>query len=279
MKATFVFADDSKVSVNAFNSVKAKLAHLPHPPIKVFFDIEVIPWEIGQLEGFEGFQERDKQARIKWINDCTDVIDNNVKGLDKLEKSLSDVEVVNPTFEQPTSQAITSMKPLTEAFQTLRDCYDGPAKILPPGPKEIGKPGNYPRTFIQRISDMNRTFEVPTNNKPTDLGPDRIYKFHKVLSDEVDELLQAAPKYEGDPSDLVAYADCLGDIVVYVFSEAERWGIPLVSVIHAILDSQDSKLVDGKPVWAPDKSKFIKGPNYLPPEDKIKEILDDAAVK
>lgn len=312
MKATFVFADDSKLSVNAFNSVKAKLAHLPNPPIKVFFDINTTDWVSGEMEGFENFQERDKQARIKWLNECTDAIDSNVKGLDKLEKSLSDVDVVNPTFEQPIiGDNGPTLKPLTEAklqpstltpqqqseflllqiegktiqctsnldMEELRDCYDGPGRIIPPGPKEIGKPGNYPRTFIQRISDMNRTFEVPTNNKPTDLGPDRIYKFHKVLRDEVDELLLAAPKYNGDSSDLVAYADCLGDIVVYVFSEAERWGIPLVQVLHAILDSQDSKLVDGKPLWAPDKSKFIKGPNYLPPENKIKEILDDAAIE
>ena len=129
-------------------------------------------------------------------------------------------------------------------------------------------------SFVERISKMNITFEVPISLKPTDIGSDRIHKFHTVLKDEVNELLDAVNL--SGPSDLVAYADCLGDIIVYVFSEAERWGIPLDEVLHAILDSQDSKLVDGKPVWAPDRSKFIKGPNYQPAEEAIKTILDKA---
>ena len=131
-------------------------------------------------------------------------------------------------------------------------------------------------TFVERISQMNKTFEVPTNDTPTDMGASRIQQFHKVLSEEVNELLEALPESPDGSSNMVAYADCLGDIVVYVFSEAERWGIPLDAVLHAILDSQDSKLVDGKPVWAPDRSKFIKGPNYQPPESAILEILTKA---
>ncbi len=129
-------------------------------------------------------------------------------------------------------------------------------------------------SFVERISQMNATFEVPTNKHPTDMGWNRIKKFHNVLKEEVGELLDAANL--SGPSDLVAYADCLGDIIVYVFSEAERWGIPLDEVLHAILDSQNSKLIDGKPIWAPDRSKFIKGPNYQPPEEAIKAILDKA---
>lgn len=128
------------------------------------------------------------------------------------------------------------------------------------------------KSFVERISQMNKTFEVPTNSSPTDMRPTRIRQFHKVLSEEVDELLEALPDESGS-SNIVAYADCLGDIVVYVFSEAERWGIPLDAVLHAILDSQNSKLVDGKPLWNEDRSKFIKGPNYRPPEEAICDIL------
>ena len=132
------------------------------------------------------------------------------------------------------------------------------------------------QSFVERISQMNVTFEVPTNKYLTDMGTSRIQQFHKVLSEEVNELLEAIPVETYAATNLVAYADCLGDIIVYVFSEAERWGIPLDEVLHAILDSQDSKLVNSKPVWAPDHSKFIKGPNYQPPEEAIKAILDKA---
>lgn len=68
-------------------------------------------------------------------------------------------------------------------------------------------------------------------------------------------------------------ADCFADLQVYLKSEAQRWGIPLDDITHLVLDSQDSKLVDGKPLMAPDNSKFIKGPDYQPPEKKIAEKL------
>ncbi len=254
MKATFVFADQSTLSVKAFNSVKAVLVNALTKPTKLYFDYNTEDWIEGKLEGFPHFQDRDKQARIKWIDSCKEQLELEAK-LDIREMMQDVVNKIVPN--KPTK------------IETVQQALDKDTRI--------GRPGQYKEFFVERISKMNKTFEVPTNTKPTDLGTDRITKFWKVLSEEVGELLAALPKNDGEPSDLVAYADCLGDIVVYVFSEAERWGIPLVEVLHAILDSQDSKLVDGKPLWAPDRSKFIKGPNYLPPEDKIKEILERAA--
>jgi hypothetical protein len=119
---------------------------------------------------------------------------------------------------------------------------------------------------------MNETFQLPSNNTPTDQGLKRLQQFHKVLSDELDELKLV---YNSDNKpDMVALADCLGDLTVYIFSEACRWGIPLVDVLHLIMNSQDSKLVDGKPLMAEDGSKFIKGPNYQPPEDAIQKLLE-----
>jgi len=128
-------------------------------------------------------------------------------------------------------------------------------------------------TIFQRSYLMGVTFEIPLKHTPTDIGNQRLRAFHTVISDEVQELLQAQAKYEDDPVDLVSLADCLGDIVVYCLSEANRWGIPLEDVLHTIYDSQNSKLVNGKPVWADDHSKFIKGPNYVPPEPRIHKLL------
>lgn len=129
--------------------------------------------------------------------------------------------------------------------------------------------------FELRIKQMNETFKLPSNIKPTDQGVMRLAQFRKVLQDEIDELHEVFPLDSSKPApDLVALADCLGDIVVYVFSEARRWGIPLIDVLHLIMDSQDSKLVNGKPLMAEDGSKFIKGPNYTPPEENIRHLLE-----
>jgi len=126
--------------------------------------------------------------------------------------------------------------------------------------------------FVERIQKMNETFKLPSNDKPTDQGQPRLNQFHRVLSDELEELYEVYE--EGTEPNFVALADCLGDLVVYIFSEARRWGIPLVDVLHIIMDSQDSKLVDGQPLMAEDGSKFIKGPNYTPPEENIRRLLE-----
>lgn len=126
--------------------------------------------------------------------------------------------------------------------------------------------------FVERIQKMNETFQLPSNTKPTDQGLNRLSQFHRVLSDELEELYEVYE--EGTEPNFVALADCLGDLVVYIFSEARRWGIPLVDVLHLIMDSQDTKLVDGQPLMAEDGSKFIKGPNYTPPEENIRRLLE-----
>ena len=129
------------------------------------------------------------------------------------------------------------------------------------------------RMFVHRIKKMNETFKLPSNDKPTDQGSGRLDHFYSVVSDELTELEDVYHTSYGQPN-FTVLADTLGDLVVYIFSEARRWGIPLVDVLHIIMDSQDSKLVDGQPLMAPDGSKFIKGPNYSPPEDKIRALLE-----
>ena len=127
--------------------------------------------------------------------------------------------------------------------------------------------------FVQRIKKMNETFKLPSNDKPTDQEFHRLEQFHAVITEELSELWEVYHTSYGPPN-FVTLADTLGELVVYIFSEARRWGIPLVDVLHIIMDSQDSKLVDGQPLMAPDGSKFIKGPNYTPPEDKIRALLE-----
>lgn len=129
------------------------------------------------------------------------------------------------------------------------------------------------QSMVARSRWMNKTFNLPCNSRPTDSGNLRLYEFESVLHEELSEIKKA--RQAKRPIDrFVALADLLGDILVYTLSEAQRWGIDIEAVYNAIMDSQESKLDDnGKPLMAPDGSKFIKGPNYTPPEPEIERII------
>jgi hypothetical protein len=164
--------------------------------------------------------------------------------------------------------------------------------------------------FQKRIEWMNQTFELEVNEQVTNLGPIRLLKFYKTIIDEVTELLDTLDntelrdyilendilliknnndpyyieqlvsdkngpedRYYPDQVDIVALADVLGDLVVYIFSEFIRWGIPTAAILNAIMDSQESKLVNGKPVKSADGAKFVKGPYYEAPETRIEQLL------
>lgn len=131
---------------------------------------------------------------------------------------------------------------------------------------------NQPIT-ADRIYWMNKTFKLPNNTTPTDQGTLRLYEFESVLHEELSELKQARQLPQDSIERFVAISDLLADILVYTLSEAVRWGLPIEHIFHAVMDSQESKLVDGKPLMSPDGSKFIKGPNYVPPEANIERII------
>jgi len=68
-------------------------------------------------------------------------------------------------------------------------------------------------------------------------------------------------------------ADLLADIIVYCQSEAVRYGIPLEEVLQIVMDSNETKLgADGKSIKDSD-GKFLKGPNFVPPEPAIRKLL------
>jgi hypothetical protein len=73
---------------------------------------------------------------------------------------------------------------------------------------------------------------------------------------------------------LVDLADWLGDIMVYCRSEAMKFGLPLESVLEAIMGSNFTKLpASGIPIHD-ENGKFLKDmSNFVPPEPAIKTIL------
>lgn len=72
---------------------------------------------------------------------------------------------------------------------------------------------------------------------------------------------------------LVMLADWFGDMVVYIRSEALKFGLPLEAILGVIMGSNFTKLGDdGQPIKN-DQGKVLKGPNFLPPEHHLRELL------
>jgi len=141
-------------------------------------------------------------------------------------------------------------------------------------------------SFLAKIERFNEIYKLDGNDKPTLLGVERLENFKDILSEEVDEIDDIIKQYkeyiekEGDnlseDSKLEIFttiSDWLGDIVVYVTSEARRWGVPIDDALDIIMDSNFSKLdKDGNPIYD-ERGKVMKGPDYWKPEPNIKELL------
>ena len=142
--------------------------------------------------------------------------------------------------------------------------------------------------FNEDVVKMNKMFDLPVKQS-IELGRDlhdKVTKFHKTLSDEVNELLVLKDKLD-DPmfkdgmphyvdvsiDHYVELADLLGDIIVYCASEAVKHGIYLPEVLQAIMESQWSKLGANGEVIKDENGKFLKGEDYQPPEATIKKLL------
>ena len=124
------------------------------------------------------------------------------------------------------------------------------------------------KSFPERIRAMNEMYALEINDSPRFVANPltRIRQIRQVLIDEVSEAddIIAGMVVNAPAIDLLAeIADWLADMVVYIRSEALRWGIPLEDVLDIVMDSNESKLdADGKPIMSPDGAKFLKGPNY-----------------
>lgn len=136
--------------------------------------------------------------------------------------------------------------------------------------------------FFDRIDKMNQFFKISSSLA---FNKDRLNAFVGILSEETDEFRTAITDYEKDEKAfpekeeerelvaLVALADCLADHVVYCCSEARRHGFSLLPILQLVMDSQDSKLVDGQPLYNEAKTKVIKGPDFKAPEKLIEDYL------
>lgn len=121
---------------------------------------------------------------------------------------------------------------------------------------------------------MNVMYDLPTPREVRIPSMTRLIQFKSIITEEIKELDNVIDIIELRPEDAtVDYADVLVDLCVYCMSECMRHGIPWLQVYAAVMASNLSKLgADGKPIHD-ERGKFMKGPNYWPPEPLIKKIL------
>jgi len=130
-----------------------------------------------------------------------------------------------------------------------------------------------------RIRAMNNMYELPVQKVPS-LNTYSAKRLDAFLDIIVEELREGDTIHESmtlgiedEVTQLTDLADWFADMIVYIYSEATRCGIPLNEVLHIVMDSNESKLdEDGKPI-KDERGKFLKGPNYWKPEPKIRELL------
>lgn len=126
---------------------------------------------------------------------------------------------------------------------------------------------------IDMIRELHTTFKHPAPATPTpgDLTL-RLLRI-RLLAEELQELAAALGfdfKYRitlvADKVNMVEAADALGDLEVVVLGGQVAFGIPGPEVFREIHRSNMSKLgADGEPILR-DDGKFLKGPNYSPPD-------------
>jgi hypothetical protein len=120
--------------------------------------------------------------------------------------------------------------------------------------------------------DLNAEYEslVYSNLLDTGVAVDRAKKIVQELSASIIEQKEELTVGEAfDRFVLVAIADWLNDMTVYNRSEALKYGIPSESVLACIMGSNFTKLgEDGMPI-KDENGKFLKGPNFVPPERAI----------
>lgn len=138
--------------------------------------------------------------------------------------------------------------------------------------KTIGELYRVRRT-IEMTRTMHHAFGHPVEPSPT-IPTKEVRRLRLALIlEELQELAEASGfsipadiiEVEGAEPDLIAAADALGDLDVVLTGSFLCWGMPQAELAAEILYSNMSKLGrDGKPVLRED-GKFLKGPDYFPP--------------
>lgn len=113
--------------------------------------------------------------------------------------------------------------------------------------------------FIRRIIAWNKArYKQKFNHALT----------HALLAEEVSELLRAEHQ--------VDVLDALVDVTYVAIGAMYKLGLTdqqIVDAIHAVCDANDTKSITKTPSHI--KANTTKGPDFVPPEARLQEILDE----
>ncbi len=125
------------------------------------------------------------------------------------------------------------------------------------------------QSLTECVWEFHKVFGLPIIETPTLATQERFELRYSLIFEELCEFADAVKA-----EDLTAVADSLGDLLYVVIGAALEYGIPIDEVVEIIHTSNMSKLdVDGTPIYRED-GKVLKGPNFLPPEDRIRNLLN-----
>ncbi len=120
---------------------------------------------------------------------------------------------------------------------------------------------------IKQVQAFYEAFNVSVPDSMRFLHKERALLRHKLLQEEVGELLDASMSSGGT---LVDVADAITDCFYILIGTAIEYGISdkLTALFDEVHESNMSKLgEDGKPIYRED-GKVMKGPNYKKPNLK-----------
>lgn len=131
---------------------------------------------------------------------------------------------------------------------------------------DIDYEGGERMTNLEMVREFHRAFGQQVATVPTFAdGSVEDLRF-ELITEEFSELADALRK-----RNIVEVADALTDLAYVVYGMADIYGIDLDACFREVHRSNMSKLgEDGKPILRAD-GKFLKGPNYSPPD--LKTVL------
>ncbi len=166
-------------------------------------------------------------------------------------------------------------------------------------------------SFVRSIEQMNQMYRLQVSTIPTLTFVDnksdgsqhvvsaakRLEGFKKTLLgeiEEIDPIIKNAQWLEMCDAEELAndvmlqkhhrlmaidtlsnVADLLADFIVYCVSEMRKFGLPPAAIMAIVMESNKSKLQPDGSAKYDDNGKFLKGPNYFPPEPKLKELITE----
>jgi len=90
------------------------------------------------------------------------------------------------------------------------------------------------------------------------------FKHVQFVLNTLSDTLKSNPQFKSTVTDRDALLDALCDVIVTSVGLGHSYGFDIIGAIGEVANSNDSKFVDGKPVFN-EQGKIAKGPNYKKP--------------